>query len=163
MPQVQLDHGVAAVIGAIVGLIGGFVVASMNYRQKGDELLFKAIDLLAGGSQKRNLGISAIELYWNKRRHKNVSVSLLSGSAIYLLRQSKQGSAAHELYNLDRIMRLLLSQTSVDETQKSHYKSVRDAVQASINAVPSRTASTRGLHVDKTKLEGWKQELDKLL
>ena len=39
----QLDQGVAAVIGAGIGLISGFVVAGMNYRQKADELFFKAL------------------------------------------------------------------------------------------------------------------------
>ena len=120
----QVDQGIAAILGAIIGLIGGFMVAGMNYRQKADELFFKSLDFLKGGSQERNLGISAIELYWSKRRHRGVCVSLLSGSAIYLLRQSRQKDAAHELNNLDRIMNLLLGVKKIEKLSSTQlYKS----------------------------------------
>ena len=158
-----MDQGVAAVIGAIIGLIGGFVVAGLNYRQKADELFFKALDYLGGGSQKRNLGISAIELYWDKRRHRDICISLLSGSAIYLLRASKQGNAPHELFNLDRIMNLLLSQSVLDSTQKSHYLRVREAVDEALKAASNRTDTSVGLDVDSKLLSDWKEHLDKLI
>lgn len=156
----QIDQGVAAVIGAVIGLVGGFVVAGMSYRQKADELFFKALDYLGGGSQKRNLGISAIELYWGKLRHRDVCVSLLCGSAIYLLRQSKQGKAAHELNNLDRIMNMLLTNKRINELQKLGYRNLRNAIEDAINVAPSRTADSRGLNVDLKKLNHWKTELD---
>lgn len=159
----QIDQGFAAVIGALIGLVGGFLVAGMNYRQKADELFFKALDYLGGGSQKRNLGISAIELYWDKLRHRNVCVSLLCGSAIYLLRQSKQDKAAHELNNLDRIMDLLLTNNRISEPQKLGYRNLRAALKDAINAAPSRTADSRGLIVDPSKLNEWKKGLDSIV
>jgi hypothetical protein len=159
----QLDQGVSAVIGAIIGLVGGSLVAGMNYRQKGDELFFKALDYLGGGSQNRNLGISAIELYWGKRRHRNVCVSLLCGSAIYLLRQSKQDKAAHELNNLDRIMSLLLTNKRINESQKISYRNLRKSVEDAINDAPKRTADSRGLNVDLKTLDDWKTKLNSIV
>jgi hypothetical protein len=159
----EIDQGVAAVIGAIIGLVGGFLVAGMSYQQKADELFFKALDYLGGGSQNRNLGISAIELYWGKRRHRNVCVSLLCGSAIYLLRQSKQDKAAHELNNLDRIMSLLVTNERINESQKLGYRNLRKAVGDAINDAPSRTANSRGLNVDLQILNDWKTTLDSIV
>src|SRR5215471_3683243 len=103
-----MSDPIATVIGAFIGFVGGMVTARVTYVQKSDELFFKALDFLGGGSQKRNLGIAAIELYWSNKRHRPVCVSLFIGSAIYLLIQSDQDNAAHELHNLDRIMTHLL-------------------------------------------------------
>jgi hypothetical protein len=77
----------ATIIGALIGFVGGLVAARAAYQQKADELFFKALDFLGGGSQKRNLSVAAIELYWSNKRHRPVSVSLLIGSALYLLVQ----------------------------------------------------------------------------
>jgi hypothetical protein len=162
MALIQIDEGVAAVIGAIAGLIGGFVIAGLNYRQKADELFFKALDYLGGGSQKRILGISAIELYWRKRRHRNVCIHLLCGSSIYLLRESGQDDAEHERYNLDRMMNLLL-QTRVEGDLKPSYIALRDSVKKAVEAAPNRPKSTKGLDVSESKLRGWEAKLDQLL
>lgn len=159
MPNIQLDQGVAAIIGAMIGLVGGFIVAGMNYWQKSDELFFKALDYLGGKSQRRNLGISAIELYWGKRRHRDVCISLLSGSAIYLLRESGQGDAAHELHNLYRIMALLLSISKVKKSQEANYKNLKEAVECA----SAKSPSDGGLIVEAAKLRQWKNELDKLV
>jgi len=103
-----MDEGLAAVIAALFGLMaGGFAVGYENARKK-DELFYKALDFLGGGSQERNLGIAAIELYGTKKKHHALSVSLLIGSAIYLLKESKQKDAAHELNNLNRMMTFIL-------------------------------------------------------
>jgi len=108
-----MDEGVAAVIAGLFGLIAGGLAVGYENERKKDELFFKALDFLGGGSQERNLGIAAIELYGKKKKHHALSVSLLIGSAIYLLKESKQKDAAHELNNLDRMMTfILLPQTT---------------------------------------------------
>jgi hypothetical protein len=153
-----MDQPTATIIGVLVGFIGGLVVAPATYQQKSDELFFKAIDFLGGGSQKRNLGIAAIELYWSNKRHRPVSVSLLVGSALYLLLQSGQKDAAHELHNLERIMTHLMRPDSRLFTSRSQYLRLLAAVRAA--RVPNRVA---GLTVPASQLEEWERELNKML
>ncbi len=130
------------------------VVARAMYQQKSDELFFKALDFLGGGSQKRNLGIAAIELYWSNKRHRPISVSLLIGSAIYLLSESKQEDASHELHNLDRIMTHLLRPESFAATSKTQYSRLLAAVQAARSIV-----RLRGLDVPPTHLAEWESKI----
>ena len=156
LSQLLSDPRFATIIGAIIG----FVVGTFNYRQKSDEIFFKVFDCLEA---KRSLGISAIERYWNKRRYRDVCVSLLSGSAIYLLRESGQDNAAHELHNLDRIMSMLLNQNRIRSSQRLHYSNLRNAVVAAQKAVPNRTSNSRGLQVEMDSLNKWKDKLDTLL
>lgn len=117
-----------ALTGSLLGYVIGMFTARLNYRQKQDELFFKALDFLRGGSQNRSLGVSAIQLYWEAERHRNLCVSLLTGSAIYLLLASHQGTAAHEINNLNRIMDMLLNNKHLSSKQKSHYEALRDAL-----------------------------------
>ncbi len=118
----------ATIIAARIGLIGGFVAAEFRRRQKADELYFQALNFLGGGTQLRNLGFSAIELYWTNRRHRDVSALLLVGAAIYLLTESKQTTAKHEQYNLDRIMALLLSDTQPSVKRAGAYRSLLEVL-----------------------------------
>src|SRR5262249_11440003 len=111
---------VGLVVAALIGLIGAFLGTLINRAQRTDELFFKALDVLGGGSQVRNLGISAIEPYLKRRRHRPLCVSLLAGSAIYLLLASGQGEKEHKLYNLDRIMDLLLDKNGAAVSQPSY-------------------------------------------
>jgi hypothetical protein len=55
-------------------------------------------------------------------------VSLLTGSAIYLLLASQQQTAAHEVNNLNRIMDMLLNNKNLSPKQKPHYEALRDAL-----------------------------------
>jgi hypothetical protein len=150
--MLPISAPIATVIGALIGLIGGFVVAEINRRQKADELFFKALDFLQGGSQKRNLGLSAIELYWRRKRHRPLCVSLLAGSAVYLLRESKQDDASHELYNLDRIMDFLTIKPPISAGRLG-YQRVLQALQEKINGSPG------GLDVGVDKLKKWEAAL----
>ena len=111
---------IAAVIAGLVGILVGLIAASIQYRMKSDELFYKALDFLGGGSQVRNLGIAAIELSWNKRRFRTTSTALLIGSALYLLLASEQGEAPHEVYNLRRIMNHLLHPDTYKEVSTQH-------------------------------------------
>jgi hypothetical protein len=149
---------VATVIGAFIGFVGGVVTARVTYLQKADDLFFKALDFLGGGSQKRNLGIAAIELYWSNKRHRPVSVSLLIGSALYLLLQSKQKNAAHELHNLDRIMTHLLRKESRDATSRKQYQRLLTAIDDA-----SKPGRTTGLQVPSDQLDAWAKGVKDLL
>lgn len=152
-----MSDPIATIIGAFIGFVGGIVAARATYLQKADELFFKALDFLGGGSQKRNLGIAAIELYWSNKRHRPVSVSLLIGSALYLLVESKQEDAAHELHNLDRIMTQLLRKESRDAAPGKQYVRLLEAIREARQ--PGRTT---GLQVSAAQLATWESEVDKL-
>jgi hypothetical protein len=114
-----ITEPIALIAAGTLGLMGGFLATSIQYKQRNDELFFKALDFLSGGSQNRNLGIAAIELSLKNKKHKALCVSLLIGSAIYLLRESKQKDAAHELNNLDRIMALLLKEKPIKRSRNN--------------------------------------------
>ena len=111
-----------------------------------------------GGSQKRNLGIAAIELYWSNKRHRPVSVSLLIGSALYLLLQSKQKNAAHELHNLDLIMTHLLRKDSRNATSRKQYERLLEALKTA-----SEPGRTTGLQVRRDQLDVWVKGVEDLL
>ena len=127
-PEATIFAALLALSGSLLGYFIGMFTTRLNYQQKQDELFFKALDFLRGGSQNRNLGISAIQLYWEADRHRNLCVSLLTGSAIYLLLASQQGTAAHEVNNLNRIMDMLLNNKHLSPKQKAHYEALRDAL-----------------------------------
>ena len=78
-------------------------------RQMIDEIFFQSLDWLSGGTQKRNLGIAAIEANWDRSRFRQLCVPLLINSAIYLIAESDQADSANELNNLYRMIRLLFS------------------------------------------------------
>ena len=152
--ETVVDQPTATLLAALFGFIGGLVAARAAYQQKADELFFKALDFLGGGSQKRNLGIAAIELYWSNKRHRPVSVSLLVGSAIYLLYESKQDDAAHELHNLDRIMTRLVRQESRKFSTKTQY----DRLLAGVRYA-QKSERTGGLAIPVEKLKEWEAKL----
>jgi hypothetical protein len=93
----------------LIGVLGILVVQGVVLRQKAHKLFPTSLVHSGGGSQERNLGISALEFYWKDyASEKQLIVPVLVGAAIYLLTESQQGDAQHERYNLKRIMRLLL-------------------------------------------------------
>ena len=172
-----LDQGIAAIAAAIIVTAAGFFAGMITSKQKNDELLMLAIKHLCGGSQERNIGISAIELYWNKNRHRDICVSMLVGAGIYLLRESKQKAAQHELYNLHRIMDFLLSKQNLYSNKPSvliYYVHLDSALKDALADVESeakmKTEDTidekqegrlrHGLWVDKVQLETWRKQLN---
>lgn len=173
-----MDEGIAALSGAIIGLLGGGIGVWIQHvqkkaelkqkdlelkqkdtelKQKDNELLFIAMEYLGGGSQKRNLGISAIELYWNTDQHRDLCVSLLIGSAIYLLRESHQEDSEHELYNLSRIMTFLLNNAGLNNNTRLNYSQLLLAVKAAYDP-----KSDKNLKVKAEDLNAWKDGLNKL-
>lgn len=149
-----MDAGVATLLGALAGGLVGFITAKMQFQQKSDELLLIALEHLGGGSQERNVGISAIELYWNNSRHKDVCLSLLIGSAIYLLRDSKQDDKDIELYNLERIMTFISDQEYLNKSLVMDYKYLLDAVEQAKN--PKSEKSLKVKPEDQSK---WQKSL----
>jgi hypothetical protein len=153
-----MDQPTATLLAAIVGFVGGLVAARATYQQKSDELFFKALDFLGGGSQKRNLGIAAIELYWSNKRHRDVSVSLLVGSALYLLYESKQEDAAHELHNLDRLMTRLVRPESRAFSTRTQYERLLAGV-----LYAQQAGRSGGLDISTEKLLSWESSLRALI
>ena len=56
-----MSDAAAAIIAALIGFVGGLIVAAFTFRQKADELFLAGLQYLGGGSQERNLGIAALE------------------------------------------------------------------------------------------------------
>src|SRR5687768_3128087 len=124
---------IAAVIVGAITIIATVVTINNNNSRKKDELFFKALDFLGGGTQNRNLGIAAIELSLKSEKHQALCMSLLTGAAIYLLKESKQKTSEHESYNLKRIMDLLLNNNSMlikkDSSIYRNYDVLLEAIQ----------------------------------
>jgi hypothetical protein len=155
----MIDQPTGTVIAALIAFLGGLWAANLTYQQKGDELFFKALDFLGGGSQRRNLGISAIELYWNSKRHRPICVSLLVGSALYLLLESKNQEKIHEINNLLRMMDLLLFKNSISgDAQFKQYLLLKNAVEKS----KLSTLST-GLAITTSQRDDWLSRLEEVL
>lgn len=51
------------VAGAVVGVVAALATAEISRRQRAVELFYKSLEFLGGGTQKRNLGVAAIQLY----------------------------------------------------------------------------------------------------
>jgi len=147
----------------LIVALGGWVLAALvawlNYKQKSEEIFFHALDWLSGGTQKRNLGIAAIEGYWQNRSFRELSIALLSNSAIYLLLESRQEDAEHELNNLYRMMNLLLSVKKVSDKNRFHY----ECLLASVKKAHDNAKRAEGLRVSKENLEKWQHQLEILL
>ena len=162
---------VAGAFVALAGLVFATIVQISSDRrqrmQKTDELFLKALDFLGGGSQKRNLGISAIELYWADTRHKALVISLLIGSVIYLLSESEQKDAAHEQYNLRRMMRLItaVGPGNLRESLRGDYEALQEVLERKIKSNASASQQEEeeekasGLFVKTTDLERWKSAI----
>ncbi len=161
---------IAAVIAGLVGILVGLIAAGVEYRMKSDELFYKALDFLDGGTQRRNLGIAAIELSWNKRRFRPISTALLIGSALYLLLESEQKQAAHEVHNLHRIMKRLLHADAYKVGTQAEYEQLQAALQKARQAAEARESGTgttlgvsRGLTLSKEELLEWENVLARML
>jgi len=111
-------------------------------RQKREDNFFSSLEWLTGKSQRRNVGIAAVEFFWGAdegpkdqiERFKSLSIDALSNTAMYLLLESDQGFAVHESNNLRRVMTFLLSVTQ--EEAKRHalqYEDLNSALQEAQN------------------------------
>jgi hypothetical protein len=71
--------------------------------------LYQALHWFEGKTQSRSIGIAVIEANWDQTKtlHKTW-IAILTNQAVYLLLESGQDKAAHEIVNLKRIMNLLI-------------------------------------------------------
>jgi hypothetical protein len=146
----------ATILAALIGFLGGLIVAAFTFRQKADELFLVGLQYLEGGTQKRNLGIAALQLSWGSRRHRRVIAQLLVGVATYLLLESKQEDAVHEVQNLRAIQRLLTS------TKGRTYLNPKDKG-ALLDALLSRRGESNrspGLWVSEDEINEWIARLE---
>lgn len=158
-----MKGAVATVLPSLVAIVGLAVAALSNwltYRQRSDELYFNTLDWLTGKTQRRNVGIAAIEAHWSDRRFKSLSISPLVNQAIYLLLWSDQRESEHELDNLYRIMDLLLSverdRIRDDPQLHARFQSLREALAKAQTTLGTRK---KGLKVPTEKLETWDERL----
>src|SRR5262245_57024303 len=112
---------IGAFIGGLFGVIGWFLSPKAAERKRADALFSNALGFMGGGTQPRNLGIAAITLYLREfPQNSQLCAELLIGSAIYLLTESKQEDASHEIFNLHRIMDLLKDIAPKFENRESY-------------------------------------------
>lgn len=122
---------------ALIVASGGWIFAALqvwlgyNERKHAvtEQHLFEALSWFSGKTQRRNIGISVVEGYWDEIPHlRGILISLLVNQAIYLLRESKQRESEHERNNLCRIMRLLLNFTNLKEHSPHQHKWLVEAI-----------------------------------
>lgn len=168
------DVVTGALVGALATLIGvlsTLVIQRVVLRQKAHELFLTSLEHLGGGSQERNLGISALEFYWKDyQKEQHLIIPVLVGAAIYLLTESKQSDAQHERYNLIRIMGLLLvnneivSSVRADESMTRCYcdlhKALRDWDPEGRSVTVKGETYTRGLIGIDDLVVGWRRKLE---
>lgn len=150
-----MSQASATIIAALIGFVGGLVVAAFTFRQKADELFLAGLQYLKGGSQERNLGIAAIELSLSSRRHRKVAAPMLVGIVSYLLLESGQGDAYHEGENLRRIMALL----SEPETQQVLKEENRESLHQVLETKLSKIDEPKGLRIDEPQIKSWMEKL----
>ncbi len=151
----------AAGLGALAGWLGTYLTAKWQHRQKADHLFLTGLEFLGGGTQRRNLGIAAIKLSWRDYPdQQRLCLELLIGSAIYLISESKEKASSHEIYNLRRIMNLVLHEIPYDRGAADSYSDLRDALQKWKPAASrAEKELDRGLHLDEADVEKWKEAL----
>jgi hypothetical protein len=138
----------------IVQTLIGYWERKNNHK---DEILLKAADYFAGGTQKRSIGISLIEgmIKLNKKYYA-VIIPLLTNQFVYLLLQSNTESPIHEERNLVRIFSLLKEMISSDEEQFLYSKcEILDAIHRRLEGNEQSS-----LIISSVTLDIWRGELD---
>ena len=149
---------VATIMVALGGWVLAGITAWLGYRTKAEETFFHALDWLSGGTQKRNLGIAAVEGYWAKMRFRRLSTPLLCNSAIYLLLHSDEGDSPNELNNLYRMMELLSAEYAVPKNLQFHYRQLQSALDHKGGKV-----AAGGLEVPAETLCTWQRRIGRIV
>ncbi len=162
------------------GLIFGAFQAWMGYIErkhtKRDDFLFEAFKWFEGGSQKRNIGISIVEGFWEEVPHlRGILVPLLTNQAIYLLTKSEEREALHETDkkemkklqeerealheedNLNRIMKILLNFTDLKGRFDDQYKKLTEVIEKRLN-----NENKYRIKVDVKLLKEWKEKANSM-
>jgi hypothetical protein len=170
---------VGAIIAAVAGVVAQWFSIRESKRSQAQVVLEsqrtraqEALEWMTGESQRRNVGIAAIEASWTRWQDgefQNLVIPVLCGSATYLLSASDQTDKGHELYNLDRIMALLTERSEARylATFRDGYdavmRAVRDNAKYAGMTTEQRTKLRHtGLFVDPNKLTGWESRLASL-
>jgi hypothetical protein len=174
----------AAIVGFFGLIVGATVGALLNQRgnRKLQEIkiFFDSLEWFTKGRQRRNVGITAVEAVQTNPRLGSFSIPLLIGTAIFLLRESHDeeenesgkmvhvpNRTEHDLYNMDRIMALLLSKenTAVLENKIAQKRKAYKRLHDTIKNQPDweKQNPKKGLRVKHEDLDNWKKELRKVL
>jgi hypothetical protein len=162
----------AALLGAAIGgsaaIIGSLVAALVTQRETQRSRAQAALDWMTGDTQRRNVGIAAIEASWKgrwrNRRFRRLATLVLCGTALYLFSWSNQKDAAHEISNLDRIMVLLLKNSEARRFPIAYREVLRSimvnkTIDSGMSWKDRATRGHTGLFIDTQKLERWAQQL----
>lgn len=153
-----MPDAAATIIAALIGFIGGLVAARYTFRQKADELFLSGLEYLGGGSQQRNLGIAALDLAWESRRHRKHIAPLLVGSTVYLLLESKQDDAAHELHNLRRLVKLLVAAKGFGSLDSEDEQTLLRAIDRKLECGADKRP---GLLLAESDLKKWRAQIER--
>jgi len=164
--QAIIIAALIGVIGTILGFAGGLIVARYTIRQKADELFLDGLQYLGGGSQVRNLGIAALDLAWESERHRKYITPLIVGSALYLLLESRRKDAAHEIYNLRRLVKLLIAAKNSGDLSLEDEQTLCQAIDTKLSAQADENLAAKldkhtGLVLDVSDLTTWQSQLGK--
>jgi hypothetical protein len=154
---------------ALAAVAVSAVAIWVSFGQKREETLMTTLGWMEGGTQKRAIGVAAIE-YWLSlaeskpvvrlpARSRVLVIRVLFSTAVYLLTASKQGGSMQELDNLSRIMDILLHRVDRADPQYSDrfpllLRAVADA-RASRPEIPGK----EWLKVRTSDLDEWERVL----
>lgn len=152
---------------AVLGLAGAFGAALgtiiQRYWQKADarvaaietdrlkirDYLYDSLKWFDGGTQRRSIGISVIEASWaSLQEFRGTWIAVLANQAIFLLEESGQKDAAHEVANLDRMMELLIR-------HKGYLRGTDRGLILSALQYNHGSNKGKGLWLDKNKVAAW--------
>ncbi|MFC1635195.1 hypothetical protein ACFL5Z_10155 [Planctomycetota bacterium] len=106
-----MDDKIIGALIALGGTLAGVTVSAIygyfHILSASRATYVDAVRYMEKGSQRRSIGISLLAESIRSRRFSRQSISILIGAGIYLLTGSEQGTAQHELHNLDRIFDLI--------------------------------------------------------
>jgi hypothetical protein len=159
-----MTQPIAIILGALIGALFGAIGALLTYRAtergRADALFSNALEFMGGGTQRRNLGIAAISLYWQQfPKHRELCAEMLVGTAIYLLSESKQEDASHEIFNLHRIFKVLFKiEPTLEKKKRGAYQRLSDAVAKRLDHYEPKPKI--GLWLQKSDLENWRDHLE---
>ena len=144
---------------ALVVALGGWVLAAVttwiNYRTQTEATFYQALDWLSGGTQKRSIGIAAIEGSWRRARFRRLSLPLLCSSSVYLLLSSNQRDSPQELTNLRRMMALVTNVTRVPPDYRLHYQLLLEA----LNEKGAKSDISLGLDIAEEQVREWRHKV----
>ena len=124
-----------------------------------EDFLYSALRHFGGKSQERSIGISIVDGLWDTTPKLHVVyIPLLINQAVFLLSESGQADATHELFNLRRIMALLIEarhRGSEDEKLKAYYAELTALLRSRL-----KDWGGKGVNARPEELNSWLGRLD---